>query len=240
MIYRNAQLLYNQVNMLLDFRRLDVGAESLRLQSIDVAQYVGNVCLSFHDYAQERNITLDYEPSSQHVFVTVDAEKLNKIMYNLLSNAFKYTPDGGSVKVKLEDGDSLTISVADTGCGISDADKGMIFQRFYQVNSKDAKAGSGIGLHIVNEYVNMMGGTVSVTDNTPQGSIFTVELKKGDNVAENEGKSTIAMGLAKGLAENGEKVLFLDGDLHNAVDVVLDRVFDGQQLVLDGVDFAQP
>lgn len=178
MIYKNAQLLYNQVNMLLDFRRLDVGAETLHLQSIDVAQYVGNICLSFHDYAEERNISLSYEPVAQHVFFTVDAEKLNKIMYNLLSNAFKYTPDGGSIVVKLTHDSSLRVSVADTGCGISDEDKQHIFQRFYQVRGDDPKAGSGIGLHIVNEYVNMMGGSVSVTDNQPQGSVFTVLLNE--------------------------------------------------------------
>ena len=140
MVFRNAQLLYNQVNMLLDFRRLDVGAESLKAQSIDVAQYVGNICLSFHDYAAERNIALDYTPSAEHVFFTVDAEKLGKIIYNLLSNAFKFTPDGGNIRVTLtSEGSSLQIAVADTGCGIRDEDKERIFQRFYQVRNDDPK-----------------------------------------------------------------------------------------------------
>ncbi len=174
MIEKNAQLLYNQVNMLLDFRRLDVGAETLRLQSIDVAQYIGNVCLSFHDYAVERGITLDYKPLADHHFVMVDAEKLKKIMYNLLSNAFKHTPDGGRIEVGLKA--PLTVTVADNGEGISDDDKTKIFQRFYQAEGDGSKAGSGIGLHIVNEYVKMHGGTVTVTDNDPVGSVFTVEL----------------------------------------------------------------
>lgn len=177
MVYRNAQLLYNQVSTLLDFRRLDVGAEKLTLQSIDVAQYVGNICLSFQDYAHERGISLTYESQREHIYFTIDAEKLNKIMYNLLSNALKFTPDSGSVKVSLEASPQLRISVSDTGCGISDADKTRIFQRFYQVRTDDPKAGSGIGLHIVSEYVRMHGGTITVTDNQPQGTVFTIEIE---------------------------------------------------------------
>ncbi|MBQ3805787.1 MAG: response regulator [Prevotella sp.] len=198
MIYRNARLLYNQVNMLLDFRRLDVGAESLKLQSIDVAQYVGNICQSFHDYASERNISFAYEPSAEHVFFTVDAAKLNKIMYNLLSNAFKFTPDGENITVSLKNAqpsasDSrLVISVADTGCGISDDDKERIFQRFYQVRTDDPKAGSGIGLHIVNEYARMHGGAVAVTDNQPQGSVFTVTLPQSEATAVSEETAAVS------------------------------------------------
>lgn len=184
MVYRNAELLYNQVSTLLDFRRLDVGAEKLTLQSIDVAQYVGNICLSFQDYAGDRGITLSYESQREHLYFTVDAEKLNKIMYNLLSNALKYTPDGGSVKVTLAADQQLRISVADTGCGVSDADKSRIFQRFYQVRTDDAKAGSGIGLHIVSEYVRMHGGTITVTDNEPQGAVFTLVIDRQENVQE--------------------------------------------------------
>ncbi len=205
MVFRNAQLLYNQVNMLLDFRRLDVGAESLKAQSIDVAQYVGNICLSFHDYAAERNIALDYTPSAEHVFFTVDAEKLGKIIYNLLSNAFKFTPDGGNIRVTLtSEGSTLQIAVADTGCGIRDEDKERIFQRFYQVRNDDPKAGSGIGLHIVNEYVRMHGGTVSVSDNLPQGTVFTVELKEAEKT-DNQGNA----GISK-FSDNSEKSEFTD------------------------------
>ena len=178
MIYRNAELLYNQVNNLLDFRRLDVGAEKLTLQSIDVAQYVGNICLSFSNYASERGISLTYEPQQEHLFFTVDAKKLNKIMYNLLSNALKFTDDGGRVSVRLREDSAtgLAISVADTGCGIADEDKERIFQRFYQVRNDDAKAGSGIGLHIVSEYVRMHGGNITVGDNEPQGAVFSVQI----------------------------------------------------------------
>lgn len=183
MINKNAQLLLNQVNMLLDFRRLDVGADNLKLQSVDIVHQINDACMSFYDYAKERNIQLKYTPSIDKLFVDIDAEKLNKIIYNLLSNAFKFTPDGGHIDVKLDNpGNEFSLSVADSGKGISDSNKELIFQRFYQVKDDDPKAGSGIGLHIVNEYVKMHGGTVNVTDNTPSGAIFTVTIPKQTEV----------------------------------------------------------
>lgn len=98
-------------------------------------------------------------------------------MNNLLSNAFKYTPDGGHIRVSLERNDNfVTISVADSGEGIDDKTKKYIFERFYQGEQSESKTGSGIGLHIVSEYVHMHGGEISVTDNTPQGSTFTFSI----------------------------------------------------------------
>lgn len=176
-IEKNAQLLLNQVSMLLDFRRLDVGAESLKLQSQDIVHYVSDACLSFHDYAEERHIRFAFKTDLEQLFMEFDAEKLNKILYNLLSNAFKFTPDEGCISVSLaQKADRVVISVADSGQGISDTDKQAIFQRFYQVRTDDPKAGSGIGLHIVKEYVCLHGGEVSVRDNVPAGSIFEVAL----------------------------------------------------------------
>lgn len=184
-INKNAQLLLNQVNMLLDFRRLDVGAENLKLQSIEVVHFISDVCLSFDDYAKERNIQLSYTHTADMLFMNIDAEKLNKIMYNLLSNAFKFTPDGGKIGIDLADGEKeMTISVSDTGPGIADADKKLIFQRFYQVNTNNPKAGSGIGLHIVNEYVRLHGGDIEVKDNTPSGAIFKFSIPKTEAKSE--------------------------------------------------------
>lgn len=98
-------------------------------------------------------------------------------MNNLLSNAFKYTPDKGEINVHLyREDDNVCICVADNGQGIIDKDKKHIFERFYQVQQTSEKTGSGIGLHIANEYVHLHKGTISVTDNFPKGSVFTVKL----------------------------------------------------------------
>jgi DNA-binding response OmpR family regulator len=106
-----------------------------------------------------------------------DPDKIRKIILNLLSNAFKYTPEGGTIKVHIyQDENNVCIAVSDSGQGISDADKPHVFERFYQAQQKQENTGSGIGLHIVNEYVRMHGGSISVEDNRPQGSIFIVSL----------------------------------------------------------------
>ena len=189
MINKNAQLLYNQVNMLLDFRRLDVGAEKLKTQRFELMHFVGDACLSFSDYADERTIQMEYVHKPNELFVYLDQEKINKILYNLLSNAFKFTPDMGKIRVRVQKiDDMVNICVSDTGSGISDADKKRVFQRFYQVKNDTANAGSGIGLHIVNEYVKLHGGKIAVTDNKPTGSVFDILLpidaRSGDALDE--------------------------------------------------------
>ena len=177
-VQKNAQLLLNQVSSLLDFRRLDVGAEALQLSCSDIVAQLGSICLSFDDYAKERGIALTCDCDADSFMMQYDKEKMNKIVYNLLSNAFKFTPEGGSVKVSFSHvGQNVIIKVADTGKGILDEDKQNIFHRFYQSHTNEStQTGSGIGLHIVNEYVTMHGGTINVADNTPQGSIFTIAL----------------------------------------------------------------
>lgn len=177
-VQKNAQLLLNQVSSLLDFRRLDVGVEALQTSVSDVVAQLNSICLSFGDYAKERGIALKCDCDADSFMMRYDKEKMNKIVYNLLSNAFKFTPEGGNVTVAFtHDERNVTIKVADTGRGILDEDKQNIFHRFYQSHTNESsQTGSGIGLHIVNEYVAMHGGTIGVTDNVPQGSIFTITL----------------------------------------------------------------
>lgn len=113
----------------------------------------------------------------ENLNMSFDPVKIKKVMNNLLSNAFKYTPDKGEINVHLyREDDNVCICVADNGQGIIDKDKKHIFERFYQVQQTSEKTGSGIGLHIANEYVHLHKGTISVTDNFPKGSVFTVKL----------------------------------------------------------------
>lgn len=176
-MHQNALHLLNLINSLLDLRKLDVGAESLHCSHNDFIHFVKSTCASFEDYASSRNIKFDLDCSLSELSFDFDIQKVKKIMNNLLSNAFKYTPDGGHIRVSLERNDNfVTISVADTGEGIDDKTKKYIFERFYQGEQSESKTGSGIGLHIVSEYVHMHGGEISVTDNTPQGSTFTFSI----------------------------------------------------------------
>ena len=177
-VYKNAQLLLKEVSTLLDFRRLDAGGESLNVQRGDIVDHLNSILVSFGDYAEERGIRLSFEHDVDSFVMDYDREKMNKVVYNLFSNALKFTPAGGSVLLSFKQGpDGVTITVADTGKGIPDSDKPNIFKRFYQSTSNDSsQTGSGIGLHIASDYVQLHKGTISVSDNQPVGSIFTVTL----------------------------------------------------------------
>ena len=178
-IHKNAQLLLNEVSALLDFRRLDAGGETLNLQRGDIVDHLNSILVSFGDYAEERGIHLSFEHDVDNFIMDYDREKMNKVVYNLFSNALKFTPVGGSVSLSFHhENDSVTIAIADTGKGIPDSDKPNIFKRFYQSATNDSsQTGSGIGLHIASDYVRLHNGTISVSDNNPVGTVFTVKLK---------------------------------------------------------------
>ena len=187
-IHKNAKLLLNEVSALLDFRRLDAGGETLNVQHGDIVDHLNSILVSFGDYAEERGIRLNFDHDIDSFIMDYDREKINKVIYNLFSNALKFTPAGGSVTLSFSAGqsgrtdrsagqDHVTISVADTGKGIPDSDKPNIFRRFYQSGANDSsQTGSGIGLHIASDYVRLHHGTISVSDNKPIGSVFTITL----------------------------------------------------------------
>ena len=177
-IGKNAQLLLSEVSALLDFRRLDVGGETLNLQRGDIVDHLNSILVSFSDYAEERGIRLVFNHNVDSFVMDYDREKMNKVVYNLFSNALKFTPAGGSISLSFSSGqDGVTIAVADTGKGVPDSDKPNIFKRFYQSASNDrCLTGSGIGLHIASDYVKLHHGTISITDNRPVGSVFTISL----------------------------------------------------------------
>ena len=180
-IDKNAQQLLREVSALLDFRRLDAGGETLNVQRGDIIDHLNSILVSFSDYAEERSIHLSFEHDADSFLMDYDREKINKVIYNLFSNALKFTPAGGSVSLSFrQEQDHIIIAVADTGKGISDKDKPNIFKRFYQSASNDSsQTGSGIGLHIASDYVHLHHGTISVSDNSPVGSIFTIILPIG-------------------------------------------------------------
>jgi signal transduction histidine kinase/ligand-binding sensor domain-containing protein/DNA-binding response OmpR family regulator len=180
-VNKNAEQLLQLINALLDFRKLDVGAESLRLQSGDFVNFIRELCLPFREYAIDRRMNFIFSTEIEVLQRQFDPDKVQKIVLNLLSNAFKYTPDGGSIKVSIyREDERVCVSVSDSGQGISNTDKEHVFERFFQASQKQDKTGSGIGLHIVSEYVRMHGGTVAVADNVPQGSVFTIKLPLQD------------------------------------------------------------
>lgn len=181
-IYKNAQNLLSLVNQLLDFRKLEMKGEKLHLMNGDMEEFIVSAYNNFMPMAVEKHLNFVNESEHRALYMFFDRDKVHKIVNNLLSNAFKYTPEGGTVSLSLaveetEGRNYVRIAVSDTGIGISPSDLPYIFDRFYQVgNEGDEKIGSGIGLHLVREYVNLHGGRVAVDSRIDRGSVFTVRL----------------------------------------------------------------
>lgn len=180
-IHRNAELLVNEVDQLLDLRKLENGNNVLNLSHGDLPIFVKEVCNSFDYHSNRKGIRLEVILKSSSIQMDFDRNKIQRIVMNLLSNAFKYNVENGRIVVTVDrvlgaEGELARIQVADTGIGILDENKTKIFERFYQEAHETAYIGSGIGLHIVHEYVMLHGGNVEVKNNIQQGSIFIVTL----------------------------------------------------------------
>lgn len=176
-MFKNAQQLLSLINSLLDFRKLDVGAEVLHLKPGNIVDLVREIYSLFAVYATERKINFILNNSHENLWVEYDQDKMYKSIVNLLSNAFKYTPNGGIIKLNLFIVETdVCISVSDNGIGISNEDKELVFNRFYQTSNNSRKTGSGIGLHIVSEYIKLHKGSIDITDNKPSGCIFTLRF----------------------------------------------------------------
>ena len=182
LMYRNAQRLLHLVNQLLDFRKGEMSTHQLSLSEGDIISYVHSVCNSFLLMADKKHIQFSFFSGIDTFSMAFDADKVGKIVMNLLSNAFKFTPEGGRVTVMIEHvtgtPDTLEIKIADTGIGISDVDKEHIFDRFYQADHKGVEetTGNGIGLSLVRDFVTLREGEVKVFDNIGTGSVFVIQF----------------------------------------------------------------
>ncbi|SDE83915.1 Signal transduction histidine kinase [Dyadobacter soli] len=183
-IRRNAKRLLNLVDQLLDFKNLQEQELKADLRRADIVPFIRDACDSFSDLSQRKRIRFTFDSAIAHLLIDFDAGKMERILFNLLSNAFKFTPEGGEVALQLTCGTDdaqqnwLYIKVSDTGIGIAPEHYERIFDRFFQ-DEGDASVlnqGSGIGLSIVREFVQMHGGFITVGSNGGNGSIFTVGL----------------------------------------------------------------
>ncbi len=174
---KNVKILRRLINQILDFRKYENGKLDLHLTEIDFSKAIRDWMESFYTIARKRDIKLSLiVPEKDTSTVAIDAEKLERVVFNLVSNAFKYTPDNGTITVSYDnDGSCMTLKVADTGKGISQRDLGNIFDRFYQVDRVHPN-GSGIGLSLVKAFVELHGGSISVESALDKGSTFTVVL----------------------------------------------------------------
>lgn len=173
---KNVKILRRLINQILDFRKYENGKLDLHLTEIDLGNALRDWIESFHSLSGKRDMKLTLNLPDAPLRMAVDVEKMERVVFNLVSNAFKYTPDNGSITVDCaSDGKTLTLKVADTGEGISERDLGNIFDRFYQVDRVHPN-GSGIGLSLAKAFVELHEGTISVESQEGKGSVFTVTL----------------------------------------------------------------
>ncbi len=175
---KNVKILQRLINQILDFRKYENGKLDLHPVEADFSKAVDDWMESFYSIARSRDIKLSLvkPDGGKPVVLAFDYEKIERVFFNILSNAFKYTPDNGTITVSYGvDGEKLSFKVADTGEGIDQRDLGTIFDRFYQVDRVHPK-GSGIGLSLAKAFVELHGGTISVESAVGKGSVFTVTL----------------------------------------------------------------
>jgi signal transduction histidine kinase/ligand-binding sensor domain-containing protein/DNA-binding response OmpR family regulator len=184
LVQRNAKRLLNLVNQLLDFRKMEVQDFSIHLTRQDIVHFTRDIVYSFSDISEKKDIALTFTSVLDSLETYFDKDKLEKILFNLLSNAFKYTPGGGKVSVELDylkeekSNAQIALRVKDTGIGIAPEMHEKIFERFYQLNVPGdiQSSGSGIGLVITREFVKLHGGTIKIESEPEKGTSFTVLL----------------------------------------------------------------
>ncbi|MDP4194978.1 MAG: ATP-binding protein [Bacteroidota bacterium] len=197
LMQRNSQRLLRLINQILDYRKIEAGQMNFEPYCGDIINFIYEEFLTFSSEADTKKITTNFTTETEHLNVWFDPDKIEKIMFNLLSNALKFTPSGKTVSVEIKTykdkeeklikfshyrsfkvKDWLQISVKDTGIGISEAHLGRIFDRFYQVqdHSASVSGGTGIGLSVTKEMVRIHFGDIGVESTPGKGSIFTVKL----------------------------------------------------------------
>jgi len=179
---KNANRLLSLINQLLDLSKLEAGKMTIETSASNIVPFLKSLLYSFESLAASRNISLNFLASTTPITVPFDADKLERVFFNLISNAIKFTEPGGTVTMSAEitDNNRTCITVADTGIGISESRLPYIFDRFYQVDSSSTRnyEGSGIGLAIVNEFIKLHNGSISV------------ESRRADMISEKKSGTT--------------------------------------------------
>lgn len=196
-IYKNTDRLYRLVNELLDFRKLEMNRIAVRAKEFNLTRLLEEVMGHFKDEAFERNIHLGLDADKEDQLIWADENMLEKIIFNILSNAFKVTPDGGAINIQLLSNDRLyqlplvdkenlikgvEIIISDTGPGLEKDQIARIFERFYQVENLDKSyyGGTGIGLEVVQNFMNLLKGKIDVQSEVGSGTSFRLILPKGN------------------------------------------------------------
>ncbi|MBN2426651.1 MAG: response regulator [Calditrichaceae bacterium] len=189
LVSRNTNRLLRLINQLMDFRKIEKNKLELSLSKSDIVCFIKNITDAFEQDLKQKNINFSYHSSHSSFILWFDSDKLEKIIYNLFSNALKYTPYGGQIIISIDlNGSNIIentdisakkmylISMKDSGIGIPSEEQHKIFERFYQIKSTGISQGTGIGLSLVNELVKLHKGEIHLNSELNKGSEFTVVL----------------------------------------------------------------
>jgi signal transduction histidine kinase/DNA-binding response OmpR family regulator len=186
LIKNNARKLLKLVNQLLNMSKLEADSFSVKMIQADIVPYIKYILESFHSIAEEKNVRLHFIAKSNDLIIDFDPDIIEEVISNLLSNAIKFTPEGGNVYIQpeftvnndAENPEELIIRIRDDGIGIAADKLPNIFERFYQIDDESTRKfeGSGIGLALVKEYLNSIGGTIRVESKLDQGTEFIVKI----------------------------------------------------------------
>ncbi|MGE5393300.1 MAG: two-component regulator propeller domain-containing protein [Candidatus Saccharibacteria bacterium] len=231
LIQGNTNKLLGMVNQLLDYRKLEAGSLVLEPSEGDIVDFCRKSWAVFNLMAEQKNIRYIFQTSVDSQIISFDADKIDKILTNLLSNAFKYTPEGGEVTLSVEklqgvinplvdSNHYMCIGVADTGIGIPENEVDRVFDRFYTVNRKGFEKfeGTGIGLTLVKELTELHKGQISVSSKEKVGSLFEVKIP-----IILKARESIMTGHEKKQQAEPEKVTFSGDDI--------DRIIEGKPLL---------
>lgn len=229
---KSVQRMLRLIDQLLEFRKMQAGKLKLSLQETDAVMFVKGICRMFDDAAESKEIAYSFESSEPSRAMFLDQQMIDKVVFNLLSNAFKYTPAKGSISVSLSFTDVMTIRVADTGVGIPQEKRDQLFSRFMQ--SSYTGESFGIGLHLTHELVKTHHGEIAYQENEGGGSVFVVTIPlqkdcyeasdflvkdspilKADLVKERDGqedKTTDAVPSAPSVPLNRRTILLIEDD----------------------------
>lgn len=176
-IYKNARRLMNLIDQLMDFRKSELGQLKLNVTPGEIVSFINEIYLSFALAASQNNIIYTFDSKEEKIDCCFDRSYLEKITFNLLSNAFKFTPAGGTIGVQLYIEDKwIVLEIKDSGKGIPAEKLSMIFERFYRIDETNSKPGSGIGLALTKRLVEQHHGIIGASGEEGKGSVFTVRL----------------------------------------------------------------
>jgi len=184
LIRQNSKRILRLINQMMDVRKIEQGKFLLDYHSIEFVSFLQNIFDVFVTNAQSRNIQYEFIHDVDTLHVCIDPDNTDKIVMNLLSNAFKFTPDGGKITLQLSgnEGENFHFSVTDSGMGIKDEDKPRVFERFYSAAHQNGYIGTGIGLHLTSMLVKLHKGVIDVADNPDgKGTRFAITMPKGED-----------------------------------------------------------